>query len=236
MTKMRWMVLSVVGMLALGGCSGHHHHYGMEGGKSDAYWQKGQQDMAGLVDRTMKDPAKAAQVKAIVGEIVTELKAGREQERTAHRQLDADQARDLGRPREHEGRANDRQPAQDHDVEHARARAEQAHAADPRELRQPVLGCRVGLLLQRLAFDLAAHQVAVNRIQFLRLAVHLHAQPARRLVHQVDRLVRQEPVRHVARGELCRRLAEAESCLPCGLAARDSPAWLDPRRKKGVIV
>jgi Spy/CpxP family protein refolding chaperone len=87
MTKMRWMVLSVVGMLALGGCSGHHHHYGMEGGKSDAYWQKGQQDMAGLVDRTMKDPAKAAQVKAIVGEIVTELKAGREQERTAHRQL-----------------------------------------------------------------------------------------------------------------------------------------------------
>ena len=87
MTKMRWMVLSVVGMLALGGCSGHHHHYGMEGGKSDAYWQKGQQDMAGLVDRTVKDPAKAAQVKAIVGEIVTELKAGREQERTAHRQL-----------------------------------------------------------------------------------------------------------------------------------------------------
>ena len=35
MTKMRWMVLSVVGMLALGGCSGHHHHYGMEGGKSE---------------------------------------------------------------------------------------------------------------------------------------------------------------------------------------------------------
>ena len=83
MAKMRWMVLSVVGMLALGGCSGHHHHYGMEGGKSDAYWQKGQQDMAGLVDRTVKDPAKAAQVKAIVGEIVTELKAGREQERAA---------------------------------------------------------------------------------------------------------------------------------------------------------
>ena len=87
MTKMRWMVLSVVGMLALGGCSGHHHHGMMESGKSDAYWQKGQQDMAGLIDRTVKDPAKAAQVKAIVGEIVTELKAGREQERAAHRQL-----------------------------------------------------------------------------------------------------------------------------------------------------
>ena len=87
MTKMRWMVLSVVGMLALGGCSSHHHHGMMESGKSDAYWQKGQQDMAGLIDRTVKDPAKATQVKALVGEIVTELKAGREQERAYHRQL-----------------------------------------------------------------------------------------------------------------------------------------------------
>ncbi len=87
MNRMRWMVLSVVGLLVLGGCSGHHHHYGMEGGKSDAYWQKGQQDMAGLIDRTVKDQEKAKQVKAIVGEIVTELKAGREQERAYHRQL-----------------------------------------------------------------------------------------------------------------------------------------------------
>jgi len=59
----------------------------MEGGKSDAYWQKGQQDMAALIDRTVKDPGKAKQVNAIVGEIVNELKAGREQERAAHRQL-----------------------------------------------------------------------------------------------------------------------------------------------------
>ena len=59
----------------------------MEGGKSDAYWQKGQQDMAGLIDRTVKDQEKAKQVKAVVGEIITELKAGREQERAAHRQL-----------------------------------------------------------------------------------------------------------------------------------------------------
>ncbi len=87
MTKMRWMVLSMVGMLALGGCSSHHHHGMMESGKSDAYWQKGQQDMAGLIDRTVKDQAKATEVKALVGEIVTELKAGREQERAYHRQL-----------------------------------------------------------------------------------------------------------------------------------------------------
>ena len=100
MNKMRWLVLSVAGMLALGGCTGHHHHHGMEGGKSDAYWQKGQQDMAGLIDRTVKDPAKATQVKAIVGEIVTELKAGREQERAAHRQLYALSANYAATPEE----------------------------------------------------------------------------------------------------------------------------------------
>lgn len=100
MTKMRWMVLSMVGMLALGGCSSHHHHGMMESGKSDAYWQKGQQDMAGLIDRTVKDPAKATQVKAIIGEIVTELKAGREQERAAHRQLYALSANYTATPEE----------------------------------------------------------------------------------------------------------------------------------------
>ncbi|OQW66334.1 MAG: hypothetical protein BVN29_07695 [Nitrospira sp. ST-bin5] len=100
MIKMRWMVLSMVGMLALGGCSSHHHHGMMESGKGDAYWQKGQQDMAGLIDRTVKDPAKATQVKAIVGEIVTELKAGREQERAAHRQLYALSANYAATPEE----------------------------------------------------------------------------------------------------------------------------------------
>ncbi|HET9574799.1 MAG TPA: hypothetical protein VFP04_00265, partial [Nitrospira sp.] len=78
---------SIVGLLALAGCSSYHHHGMMEGGKGDAYWQKGQQDMAALIDRTVKDQDKAAQVKSIVGEIVTELKAGREQERAYHRQI-----------------------------------------------------------------------------------------------------------------------------------------------------
>lgn len=87
MKNMRWVMWSMVGILALGGCSSHRHHGMMESGKSDAYWQKGQQDMAGLIDRTVKDPAKATEVKALVGEIVTELKTGREQERAYHRQL-----------------------------------------------------------------------------------------------------------------------------------------------------
>jgi len=82
------MIIGLAALVAVAGCSSYHHHHGMaEGGKGDAYWQKGQQDMAGLIDRTVKDPAKATQVKGIVGEIVTELKAGREQERAYHRQL-----------------------------------------------------------------------------------------------------------------------------------------------------
>ena len=47
-------VLGLVVVLTLAGCSSHRHH-GMGGeGKGDAYWQKGQQDMAALIDRTVK--------------------------------------------------------------------------------------------------------------------------------------------------------------------------------------
>ena len=74
-------------MLALAGCSSHHHHGMASEGKGDAYWQKGQQDMASLIDRTVKDQGKAEQVKSVVSEIVAELKAGREQDRAGHRRL-----------------------------------------------------------------------------------------------------------------------------------------------------
>ncbi len=81
-------LLALTGLLVLTGCSSHHHHHGMAGGgKSDAYWQKGQQDMEGLINRTVKDPEKAKQVNTLVGEIVSELKASREQERAYHREL-----------------------------------------------------------------------------------------------------------------------------------------------------
>ena len=82
-------VLSVVAVALLAGCSSYHsHHHGMMGsGSGDAYWQKGRQDMATLINRTVKDPAKANQVNEIVGDIVEQLKAGREQERGYHRQL-----------------------------------------------------------------------------------------------------------------------------------------------------
>ena len=80
-------VLGLVAVLALAGCSSPHHHGMASEGKGDAYWQKGQQDMASLIDRTVKDQGKAEQVKSVVNDIVAELKAGREQARAGHRRL-----------------------------------------------------------------------------------------------------------------------------------------------------
>ncbi|MGE0643843.1 MAG: hypothetical protein AB7P24_09240 [Nitrospira sp.] len=76
-----------MGLVVLVGCSSYHHHHGTGAGKSDAYWQKGQQDMEGLINRTVQDPNKAKEVNALVSEIINELKASREQERNYHRQL-----------------------------------------------------------------------------------------------------------------------------------------------------
>ena len=87
MNRIQRYVLGLVAVLALAGCSSHHHT-GMTGeGTGDAYWQKGQQDMASLIDRTVKDQEKAQQVKSIVNDIVAELKAGRERDRAGHRRL-----------------------------------------------------------------------------------------------------------------------------------------------------
>ena len=87
MNRMVSGLFVAMGLVVLVGCSSHHHHHGMAGGKSDAYWQKGQQDMEGLINRTVQDPNKAKEVNVLVGEIINELKAGREQERNYHRQL-----------------------------------------------------------------------------------------------------------------------------------------------------
>lgn len=78
----------LMGVLVLTACSSYRHHHGMmSGAKSEAYWQKGQQDMEGLINRTVKEPDRAKQANVIVGEIIKELKASREQERAYHRDL-----------------------------------------------------------------------------------------------------------------------------------------------------
>lgn len=87
MNRIQQYILGFVAVLALAGCSSHQHHGMASGGKGDAYWQKGQQDMAFLIDRTVKDQGKAEQVKSVVKDIVAELKASREQERAGHRRM-----------------------------------------------------------------------------------------------------------------------------------------------------
>ncbi len=81
-------LFSALALVTLVGCSSHHHHHGMMGsGSNDAYWQKGQQDMEGLINRTVQDPEKAKQVNMLAGEIIKELKESREREQAYHRQL-----------------------------------------------------------------------------------------------------------------------------------------------------
>jgi hypothetical protein len=87
MRHIQQCILGLVAMFVLVGCSSPHHHGMASQGKGDAYWQKGQEDMASLIDRTVTDQGKAEQVKSIVSEIVTELKASRERERAGHRRL-----------------------------------------------------------------------------------------------------------------------------------------------------
>ncbi len=79
---------ALTGVLVLTACSSYRHHHGMmSDGKSEAYWQKGQQDMEGLINRTVKEPDRAKQVNVIAGEIINELKTSRERERAYHRDL-----------------------------------------------------------------------------------------------------------------------------------------------------
>ena len=83
-------------------------------------------------------------------------------------------------------------------------------ASSPCEALEPVARGVVALLLERLALDLELDDAAVELVDLLGLRLCLHAQPRRRLVHQVDRLVRQEAVGDVAvrqrrRGDDARR-------------------------------
>lgn len=80
-------LLMLAALAVLSGCSSHHHHGMMGAGNSEVYWQKGQQDMEGLINRTVKDPDKAKQVNVLAGEIIKELRAIREQQRAYHRDL-----------------------------------------------------------------------------------------------------------------------------------------------------
>ena len=76
-------------------------------------------------------------------------------------------------------------------------------AISPRRVFEPLPACCVLLLHEGLLLDLHLRELAVHGVNLRRHGVELHAQPARRLVHQVDGLVGEEPVGDVAVGEVC---------------------------------
>lgn len=85
MTVLRGL-MAVTAILALttGGCMrpyGHHH------GNMEAATERGVHEMEELVDRTVKDPAKADRVKGYVKDIVQEAKLSYQQKRESHKKL-----------------------------------------------------------------------------------------------------------------------------------------------------
>ena len=104
------------------------------------------------------------------------------------------------------------------------------------ELLQPLLRRLVGLLAQRLALDLELHDAPLDLVELGRHRVDLHAQPRRRLVDQVDRLVGQEPIGDVAIRQHRRRdqrgvleLHAVMDLVALAQAAQDADRVLDRR-------
>ena len=106
------------------------------------------------------------------------------------------------------------------------------------ERLEPRLRRVVGLLAQRLALDLELDAPALELVELDRHRVDLHAQPRRRLVDEVDGLVRQEALGDVAvrqgrRGDE-RRVGDADAVVDLvALAQAAQDARSSPRRSAG---
>ncbi len=74
MKTAKMLILSLVATaLVVGGCA-RHHGYGTGSSYREAALERGLAETNDLVDRTVKDPEKAKQAKAIVQDIVNEVK------------------------------------------------------------------------------------------------------------------------------------------------------------------
>jgi hypothetical protein len=79
------ILLSGVLVILFTGCSSPHHgNYSRTHGD---YWHKAGQDVSGLVEKHVQDPEKVKQVNVVMGEIITEIKTAREQQRRYHSAL-----------------------------------------------------------------------------------------------------------------------------------------------------
>ena len=91
MKTSKLMLLVLVGVtLTMAGCAGHHghgmgHDMGMHSG--EAAVERGVVETNAMVDQTVKDPEKAKQAKAILQDIVTEVKGSAQTSRAFHEQM-----------------------------------------------------------------------------------------------------------------------------------------------------
>ena len=84
-SKLTLVVLAGM-MLTATGCSGHPHHgMGMQSGETAI--ERGVAETNEQVDRTVKDPEKAKQAKAVLQEIVTEVRNSAQTSRAFHEQM-----------------------------------------------------------------------------------------------------------------------------------------------------
>ena len=91
MKTAKLMLLVLVGVtLTMAGCAGHHghgmgHDMGMHSG--EAAVERGVVETNAMVDQTVKDPEKANQAKAILQDIVVEVKGSAQTSRAFHEQM-----------------------------------------------------------------------------------------------------------------------------------------------------
>lgn len=82
----RWLAAAACAT-ALSGCAPHHHHGMGVSGEGEAYWSKGEREVADLIAKHVTDHDKAARATELMKQIVQELKQSREQSRALHRRL-----------------------------------------------------------------------------------------------------------------------------------------------------
>lgn len=84
----RLAIATLVTALTAAGCAMGHHGAGSYGrGDMGSSVERGVKEMNALVDKTVQDPEKAKRVRAIVEEIVGEVKQSYQQNREFHRKL-----------------------------------------------------------------------------------------------------------------------------------------------------
>ena len=87
MNRSKWLVVGVVvTAVSLSGCMRYHGH-GYGGSYREAALEKGLHETSELIDRIVKDQAKAGQAKGIVADIVAEVKQSGKAGRESHQAL-----------------------------------------------------------------------------------------------------------------------------------------------------